>query len=960
MIGLNPLPLKSCSSGRLKVGVVVLPCFAVAHLIAVSSARAQDPARVGQFSSVMTWPIEAIHAHLLPTGKVLFWTRGGNSQLWNPTTNAITPAATSGANIFCSGHSFLPNGQLLIAGGHVESWVGLPSAYTYNPFNNTWTRLPDMNNGRWYPTSTTLPNGDVLVISGTIDSNTNTDVEPQVWEQATGSWRYLSTAHLALPFYPFMFIAPNGNVFCAGPSRPTRYLNVAGTGAWSSNTNNNYGYRNWGSSVMYDDGKVLIMGGSPCGFYANNCTTYPTETAEIIDLNNSTPTWTYTGSMVTGGRKLHNATLLADGTVLVSGGSRGTESPNENPNTSPSNPAYACELWDPATGTWTTMASLTKIRTYHSIALLLPDARVLSAGGDFGGTSAEIYSPPYLFHGSRPTITSAPTSVAYGEPFFVGTPDAGSISKVTLIGLSSVTHGFNMGQRISRPVFSQAPGGLDVTAPSNPNTTPPGYYMLFILNSDGVPSVAKIVQIGATTPTPTPTPSSTATATTTPSPTPTQSPTPTPTATPAPTPTPTPTLTPTPIPTATPTPTPIPTPSPTATPTSNQAPVVNAGPDQTVPVLSATLSGSATDDGLPNPPGALTYTWSKVSGPGAVTFANRNAANTTATFSAGGIYTLKLTANDSTRSGSDTVVVTVNKRPVVNAGPDQTVPMLSATLSGSATDDGLPNPPGTLTYTWSKVSGPGTVTFADTNSATTTVNFSIGGIYTLKLTANDGGLSGSDTVVITVNKRPVANAGPDQRITLPNAATLSGSATDDGLPNPPGALTYTWSKLSGPGTVTFANPNAASTTATFSAAGTYGLQLTASDSALSGSDSLVVRVNGGPTPTPTPGPTATPTPTSTPIGTPTATPTSTPTSTPTPTPSATPTLTPTPTVTPTATGTPTPTPSPTATSTPTTTPTPTPTATPSPTPTETPTPTESPTPTPTSTPTDTPSPTPTP
>ena len=151
------------------------------------------------------------------------------------------------------------------------------------------------------------------------------NVEPQVWQTATASWRNLTTAHLALPFYPFMFVAPNGKVFCAGPSQTTRYLDVTGTGAWSSVGNSNYGTRNWGSAVMYDDGKVLIMGGSPCGFYDTNCTTYPTATAEIIDLNSPTPAWNYTGSMVTGGRKLHNATLLPDGKVLVTGGSRGTE-----------------------------------------------------------------------------------------------------------------------------------------------------------------------------------------------------------------------------------------------------------------------------------------------------------------------------------------------------------------------------------------------------------------------------------------------------------------------------------------------------------------------------------------------------------------------------------------------------------------------------------------------------------
>jgi Galactose oxidase-like, Early set domain/Fibronectin type III domain/Kelch motif len=561
----------SCSSDRSKVALVALGWFGVAQFIAVSSASAQDPATVGQFSSVKAWPYKAVHAHLLPTGKVLWWpvfANGDNPTLWNPSTNTNTAVTHAGANIFCSGHAFLPNGQLLVAGGHIGTWTGLPNAYTYDPLNETWTRLPDMNNGRWYPTSTTLPNGDVLVISGWINSSVGVNVEPQVWHGATASWRNLSTAHLALPFYPFMFVAPNGKVFCAGPSQTSRYLNVTGTGDWSSVANSNYGMRNWGSAVMYDDGKVLIIGGSPCGFYSSSCTIYPTDTAEIIDLNSPNPAWQYTASMVTGGRKFHTATLLPDGKVLVTGGSRGTEGPQGQP----SDPAYACELWDPATGMWTTMASLTRYRVYHSIALLLPDGRVLSAGGQPGTPSAEIYSPPYLFQGSRPTITSAPASVAYGQSFFVGTPDAASISQVTLIALPSVTHGFNMGQRISRPLFSQDTGGLNVTVPSNPNTTPPGYYMLFILNSNGVPSVAKIIQIGGTTSTPTPPPTPTATATPRPSPTPTPTPTATPRASPTPTPTPTATPraspTPTPTPTATPRATPTPTPTPPAAPSN--------------------------------------------------------------------------------------------------------------------------------------------------------------------------------------------------------------------------------------------------------------------------------------------------------------------------------------------------------------------------------------------------------
>ena len=209
--------VKCCasSSDRLKVQVIALRCFVATQLIAVSFASAQDPANVGQFSPVMNWPYKAVHAHLLPTGKVLYWSQysyGYYPQLWNPSSNTNTPATQTEANVFCSGHAFLPDGQLLIAGGHLDTYVGLPNAYTYNPLNDTWTRQPDMNNGRWYPTSTTLPNGDVLVISGTITSG-NYNVEPQVWQSATASWRNLTTAHLALPFYPYMFVAPSGKVF---------------------------------------------------------------------------------------------------------------------------------------------------------------------------------------------------------------------------------------------------------------------------------------------------------------------------------------------------------------------------------------------------------------------------------------------------------------------------------------------------------------------------------------------------------------------------------------------------------------------------------------------------------------------------------------------------------------------------------------------------------------------------
>jgi hypothetical protein len=275
-----------------------------------------------------------------------------------------------------------------------------------------------------------------------------------------------------------MFLAPNGKVFNAGPSQFTRYLDTSGAGTWTGVGNSNFGYRSYGSAVMYDYGKILLVGGGDP----------PTATAEIIDLNSATPAWKYTSPM-TVARRQHNATILADGTVLVTGGSSGGGFDNNNA------PVYKTELWNPSTGTWTTLASIAIYRGYHSTALLLPDGRVLSGGGNVGGPNVEIFSPPYLFKGARPTIDSVPAEIAYGSTFTIGSAAASSISKVHLIRLSSVTHSFNQEQRIARLQLSLGSGVVNAVAPANPNLAPPGYYMLFIVNSTGVPSVAKIVHL---------------------------------------------------------------------------------------------------------------------------------------------------------------------------------------------------------------------------------------------------------------------------------------------------------------------------------------------------------------------------------------------------------------------------------------------------------------------------------
>ncbi|MGC4116149.1 MAG: PKD domain-containing protein [Myxococcales bacterium] len=270
----------------------------------------------------------------------------------------------------------------------------------------------------------------------------------------------------------------------------------------------------------------------------------------------------------------------------------------------------------------------------------------------------------------------------------------------------------------------------------------------------------------------------------------------------------------------------------------NSAPVVDAGPAQAVTLpVSALLAGTATDDGKPI--GALTVAWSKVSGPGTVTFQNPAQAATEASFSAAGTYVLRLAADDSQLTASADVTVTVNPAPasnlppVVSAGPAQAISFGSAAqLSGSVTDDGLPG--GALSVSWSQVSGPGTATFAAPTSAATTATFSAAGVYVLRVSASDGALNASADTTVAVdvplvpNQPPSISAGPVHSVTLPGLANLAGSATDDGLPAG-SALAVAWSKTSGPGTVTFGSSSSPVTTASFSVAGSYVLRLTASD-----------------------------------------------------------------------------------------------------------------------------------
>jgi hypothetical protein len=456
------------------------------------AAAAPAAALKGKWSAPFSTPVVAIHVHLLPTGKVLLWGHRGESLLWDP----ANPGSGFGAiaktyDFFCSGHTFLADGRLLVTGGTIGGTHGDPRAVLFTA-GGAWADARPMAQGRYYPTLTTLANGNVLALSGSDENNAVVGI-PEVWNGT--KWRRLTAARLDIPapYYPAAFVAPNGRVFLAGFQKTTRYLAVGGTGKWTTVGSRIVADRRLGSALSYSPGKILYVGGGDP----------PTNSAEVIDLNEASPAWRAVPGMAVARRQL-NATILADGKVLVTHGSSGPGFNNV------AAAVRAAELWDPVTESWTTMAAEARPRTYHSTALLLPDGRVLTSGsGEGGGVAyenseftAQVFSPPYLFKAdgslaARPVISSAPAKLTYGQPFNVQTPNAAAVARGTLIRLSSATHATNMSQLLY-PLSLTVVNATRVraTAPASGNLAPPGPYMLFLVNTSGVPSKARFVTVG--------------------------------------------------------------------------------------------------------------------------------------------------------------------------------------------------------------------------------------------------------------------------------------------------------------------------------------------------------------------------------------------------------------------------------------------------------------------------------
>ena len=473
----------------------------------LDTSATPNPAASGSWSRVRRWPVIAVNAHLLPNGRVLSWGEGeagfdprageimgfSPASVWDPETDRFTDVRNPTTNVFAGGHAFLADGRLLASGGqsirNLEAPRGTPHTNIFDYRTNRWQRVQNMRAGRWYPTSTTLANGEVLTVGGNTDEGfTNQDV--QVWK-TTGGWRYIGRRKMSL--YPGMFQAPNGEVFYAGPQPETAFLNPA-TGAWRKGPYNRFirpDNIKTVPSVMYD-GVVHTIGGGNVGSQGGFKAAAETES---VDLNAAAPQWRRKAPMANP-RRHHNATLLPDGTVLVTGGQR--EGYNEHPIQEAG--VRPAERYDPATDRWSTLSSLKVPRGYHSTATLLRDGRILVAGTGDGAAenqyNAQIFSPPYLYKGPRPRIASAPKSVDWGEEFSVETPDSSRIEKVRLIRLGSTTHSFDMNTRLNTLSFSRDSGELSVEAPPNGNVAPPGHYMLFAVDREGVPSVAKVVSVG--------------------------------------------------------------------------------------------------------------------------------------------------------------------------------------------------------------------------------------------------------------------------------------------------------------------------------------------------------------------------------------------------------------------------------------------------------------------------------
>lgn len=552
------------------------PSYTPANSIAGGSPQ-QVGRWVGGPGGVIDLPTYAIHAVMLPTGKVLFWgyppapeggkrPNGGEAALWDPSKGTgprsikevdpplLDPDGPDGpqepvpAPLYCSGQTLLPNGDVLATGGNLVwpdqygndqygDYSGLNTIYVFDPFGERWVKQPNMSDGRWYPSQVLLGDGRTVILGGYNDDPSPPGVaatDTQIAEifrpggpanGAIGSVTQVGDdPDFRTALYPHLFTLPSNQVLLAGPaagdsarftfepgqsgarfsfeSPPDRFNRIGGTGVLEPS-----GFKGSWTALQfggYDDRQPENPSADPSQYvYRATSTSVKTNGKKLqTSLNNP--------SVV--GRSYQNTVLLPNGSMVTLGGGAGRDPNIGNYFTDDQVALKRVEVYNPKTRNWTLGPNQREYRAYHSTAVLLPDGRVWSAGDDYhaiepkqngGGfkastkDTAELYMPPYLFYeGKRPKIKSVSSKLGYGDTFGVKTAKGRGKSAV-LMAPSATTHGADMHQRLVtlKKKKSIKKKGLVLKTPKATGVAPPGYYMLFVMNGNGKPSVAEWVKL---------------------------------------------------------------------------------------------------------------------------------------------------------------------------------------------------------------------------------------------------------------------------------------------------------------------------------------------------------------------------------------------------------------------------------------------------------------------------------
>jgi galactose oxidase len=490
-----------------------------------SLALPSVPVLPSSWSAVIDLPVTPIAIANLPNGKVLMWSAYapytyegdiGNAEgqtytgVFDPVSETSTDVlvTATGADMFCPGTAVLFNGEVLVNGGSSS-----PKTSIYQPFTGTWSAAAEMNIPRGYEADAILSNGKVLTLGGSWSGGEGGKTG-EVWSSSAG-WTvsagipetsvvgpdpagiYRGDNHL------WMFAQSKGAVFQAGPSAQMNWITTAGSGTIKSAGNRGSDpYSINGNAVLFDVGKILKVGGAPA-YQQSTGTTYATNSAYLIDITAGVnqPAKVTQLTPMSYERAFSNSVVLPNGDVVVIGGQSIPEPFTD------SAAILVPEIWSPVTEKFSLLNPMQTPRTYHSTAILLPDGRVFEGGGGQCGTgcpqnhlTAEILTPPYLLNAdgsaaTRPVIVSASPSVALGGTLSVSTE--GPVTSFALMRLSATTHTVNNDQRrIPLSIAAtNGPNSYSLTIPSDPGVAVPGYYMLFALNSNGVPSVSSTVRI---------------------------------------------------------------------------------------------------------------------------------------------------------------------------------------------------------------------------------------------------------------------------------------------------------------------------------------------------------------------------------------------------------------------------------------------------------------------------------